>query len=168
MHPQARNMKQSGFISFLQKGILITTSVLLIAASGGFSYSVHFCHSERISFRVLPGLTGKADGCCCTVDMNRAQDFAERGKDEISTKSCCREQYQFLKLNELSSPSPVDQSAPASVMLFVKDMSVSCLPKAVQPCFETGYEPPPSILNGGKRMVLLYHQLRIPSPVSDC
>jgi len=137
---------------------------LVILASTGFTYSIHYCHGTVTQVSILPEMVPSSLPCSCDIDRSSHESQQNQG---IGKASCCKNLHFFQRVNVLSLSNVIKD-----VLTLTTDKFIIINPDVLRPALltepisvpDTQYLSP----RAGSLLVIAYHQIRIPSPSSDC
>jgi hypothetical protein len=161
-------MNRKRYISWFQKGVAYTLLGIVMFASCGISYNLHFCHNSLASTTFYPGLT-QSTGCGCESSLKPNKlYFSDQNSVIIHKTGCCRNLSFYSKLSATSFNELIQ-----GFNVFPCDLTLEILPgfskSTASPAEKTPilpiHHPPPL---SGKLLVYTLHQLRIPSFSGDC
>jgi hypothetical protein len=162
-------MIRSTFRFRIREAVASLLLTIMIFASCGFSYNLHYCHGSLAEATFFPGLSHQPKGCGCeTGSVPNVSGNEKQFPVHIQKTSCCKNFAYYEKINTVSFN---DFSA---ISKLIRDLSTEAplLPEAFE--FQAAIEsssirlvqhPPPVF---GKTLVLYLHQIRIPSALIDC
>ncbi|MBK7173283.1 MAG: hypothetical protein IPH84_08615 [Bacteroidales bacterium] len=141
-------------------------SVVFLVAATGFSYSTHYCHGDLTDVFIYPGLTQSSPSCGCAIEqMNSSQQESHSG---ISKSTCCKNLHYFQKIQVLAFEK-VNKVIGLSIHSILPVLLPGLLPVSLavddDSLFSYHKDRVPPL---GISRVIMHHQLRIPSPLSDC
>jgi hypothetical protein len=145
-------------------------SLFLMMAAIGFSYSVHYCHGSQTDVQLYPGLINSQPGCGCEGNVKVINTPGETKSSEVISKaSCCKNLHYFQKIHLLSFE--IQNKELITPIIYLSSPFKTDILALLK---DSGYERPllmpeqDHVLPAGKSWILIHHQMRIPSPSSDC
>lgn len=149
--------------------ISLLSAVILIAATG-LSYSVHYCHGSQTEIQLFPELIYSQPTCGCDVNMTGFSMSAEESKTDVLSKTkCCKNLHYFQKIQLLSFELQKKELNVHQALLLSplksEYLAFQKFAKIEEPLQISQQE---HVLPSGKSWILIHHQIRIPSPSSDC
>jgi len=149
-------------------GILVC---IIMVASCGFSYNLHYCHGSLAAATIYPGLSQPATGCGCESGIKPENSgHSKHSTTGIQRTSCCKDYKYFEKINPSSFNEFFQGTKFSLSVLFVGILPEYKLSAPIQQPFLSSFliHPPPAILLAGRSLVCFLHQLRIPSFQGSC
>jgi hypothetical protein len=142
--------------------------LLIIFASSGFSYSVHYCHNKKAGIAFYPEITGAKAVCGCEKESATVSKVpTSQNHASVHKYNCCKNLVFFQKLNTISSLQLNKELLPVPGSLF-PDEILTVIPLSANQAEETLRIFNIPNLPSGKKLVFMIHQLRIPFPFGDC
>jgi len=149
---------------------ILATSIILIAATGGYSIYRHFCNcndailtSVFLKAQCDPMEENQAEKSCCAKEKtersccNESPGNESKGK---SPKNCCQTYYHFLKIYDSFSPGQTTSLLNVTYStVFVVENEIDQV--TVSSCDNDKHIPGPSPPSSGKRKLLEIHQLKL-------
>jgi hypothetical protein len=135
---------------------------LVMLASVGLSYSVHFCHGKITGIALYPELVGAGNECSCKEPKSSGQQVPRPGQ-AINKLHCCKNISHFHKVNLIIDLHIKNLTSVLSDFPFFTVAGTSTY--QVDETIVTGLSPPDTPLSPVARILILFlHQLRIPFP----
>ncbi len=144
---------------------IFLVAVFMIAATG-FSYSIHYCHGNLTDVVIYPELTHSMPSCGCAI--KHESNMPDEYNSGISKSSCCKNLQYFQKIQVLTFEhvKKVHSISVISILpVLLPGISPSLLETETDNHLSSYMECTPP---RGVQRVIMFHQLRIPSPLSDC
>ncbi len=149
--------------------VSILSLIILIAATG-FSYSVHYCHGSQTNVQIFPELIQSQSGCGCELSQKDVDRKAESESHGVIQKTkCCKNLHYFRKVQLLSFELQKKEITFHSLQLLFA-ITFDLFSSQPNAGFQESHQKPGETcdLPSGKSWILSHHQMRIPSPSSDC
>ncbi|NVO19511.1 MAG: hypothetical protein HXX13_07410 [Bacteroidetes bacterium] len=155
----------------LNKVKCILVSILagiIVFASCGFAYHIHYCHGSRASASYYPGLFQNVAGCGCESGSNTMKAASHFHSGTAISKSGCCNNYKFFQ--KVPTISFSDFFGKIKFVEVVQSGILASTLDRIQPVQPSvpillSHHPPPK---SGKSLVFRFHQIRIPSFPGDC
>ncbi len=161
-------MKRKSGLYSLYNSAAVLLLIVVIAATSGFSYTIHFCHGSRTGIAMYPELTNTKAGCGCEKDGMSVSSTFSYGIQPVSIhkSGCCKNLHFFQKINTVSREQIRADILPLfNLLAFCGAELIISNPERIKDNQSLLHLPP---LISGKTLVFFLNQLRIPSNQGDC
>jgi hypothetical protein len=164
-------MNKSAYRFGIREAVAGTLICIMMIASCGFSYNLHYCHGSLASATFYPGLSQPANGCGCESGMKAENSGpSKHSPPGIQRTSCCKDYKYYEKISPISF-NDFFQGAKFSLNIaFTGILPDLKLTAPIQQSFLSSFiiHPPPANPLAGRSLVCFLHQLRIPSIQGSC
>jgi hypothetical protein len=164
-------MNNSAYRFGVREVVVSTLVCIMMIASCGFSYNLHYCHGSLASATFYPGLSQPSAGCGCESGIKAENTGPSKHPSSgIQRTSCCKD-YKYYEKISPNSFNDFFQGAKVSLnILYSGVLPDFKLPAPNQQSFLSSFliHPPPAITLAGRSLVCFLHQFRIPSFHGNC